>query len=307
MATSGSYNFGATGTRIINKAMSLLGIAGVGFTISGEDQATALETLNMLVKSLQAEGIGLWKNTEAWLFPSEAGYSYSIGPSGTHCSSDASKTELAAAAASGASTITVDSDDDMTNGDYIGVELDDGSVQWTTINGVPSANVVTLTATLTGAAAVDNHVYNYTAKLQRPVELVEARKVMPDGSENTLVIISRAEYMALATKTSTGSATQVYYDPILTNGKLYVWPASADVQEYIKFTCRIPIEDFDSATNDPDFPQEWLLALSWNLAVLLAPEFGKVLRPDFLARAEMLKQSAAGWDTENASVFFKAK
>jgi hypothetical protein len=34
------------------------------------------------------------------------------------------------------------------------------------------------------------------------------------------------------------------------------------------------IEDFDSGTDNPDFPQEWYLPLALNLAVLIAPKFG---------------------------------
>ena len=307
MATSGVYTFNLTGTEIITEALELLGVVGLGNTLSGEDQATCLRTLNMMIKAWQADGIGLWKNVEATLFPSYLGYSYSIGPTGSHCASTAYKTEIATAAVATDLTITVDSDDNITNGDVIGIELDDGTVQWTTVDGVPAADVVTITVALTDGAAVDNHVYNYTNLIQRPIEIVEARKVSPEGYETPLVIISRDEYMRLPDKDSTGSATQIYYDPLRTNGKMYVWPACADVQEYIKFTGRIPIEDFDAAANDPDFPQEWLLALSWNLAVLVAPKFGKTVDQMFIMGATMMRESVKGFDMEDTSVYLKAK
>jgi hypothetical protein len=35
----------------------------------------------------------------------------------------------------------------------IGVQLDDGTFQWTTVNGAPSGSTVTLTAVLTDSAA----------------------------------------------------------------------------------------------------------------------------------------------------------
>jgi hypothetical protein len=259
-----------------------------------------------MVKAWQSEGIGLWKNVEASLFQSYEGNSYDIGPTGDHCSALAYKTEIASVASSGASTITVDSDDNITNGDYIGIELDDKSLQWTTVNGVPAANVVTLTDALTDDVAVNNHVYNYTNKIQRPIEIVEARGVSPAAYDNPLIIASRDEYMRLSNKTSKSSPTQVYYDPIRTNGKMYVWPACNDVQEYIKFTARILIEDFDTATDDPDFPQEWLMALSWNLAVLVAPKFGKVVDQIFLINAGILKQNAKDFDHENTSIYLRA-
>jgi hypothetical protein len=306
MTTSSSYNWSITGTEIITEALELLGVFGVGETLSAEDQATCLRSLNGMIKTYASKGIGLWKNREASLFPSYEGYSYSIGPTGDHCSTGAYKTETSVLASSGAATITVDSDDNITNGDYIGIELDDNTVQWTTVNGVPAANVVTLTDVLTDDVSVDNHVYNYTTKIQRPTEIIEARSVSPDNYETPLLIVSRQEYMSLSLKSSTGAASQIYYDPLLTNGKMYVWPACSDVKEYIKFTCKIQIEDFDSATNDADFPQEWLLPLAWNLAVIVAPKFGKQLDQVFLATAVDMLQSVKDFDHENASIFIRS-
>jgi hypothetical protein len=307
MSTSGSFDYSLTGAQIIIETLELIGIKGAGDTVSAEDQATCLRTLNTMVKLLHAEGVGLWKTVEASLFPTYEGYSYDIGPSGGHCSTGGYKTEIATAAASGAGTITVDSDDDITDGDYIGIELDDKSVQWTTVDGVPSLDVVSFTGVLTDGAAVDNHVYNYTSKIQRPTEIIESRKVSASGYETSISIISRDEYMRFSDKSSRGSANQIYYDPLRTNGKMYVWPACTDVKEYIKFSCRIAIEDFDSATNDADFPQEWILPLSWQLASLVAPKFGKKLDNLFMAQAAGLFQTAKDFDHENTSIYIKAR
>jgi len=306
MSTSGSENFSLTGTLIIREALELIGAVGAGDTVSAEDQATCLRSLNMMIKAWQAEGIALWKNVEASLFPSYLGYVYSIGSTGDHCSTGAYKTEIATAASSGAFTITVDSDDNITNGDYIGIELDDKTLQWTTVNGVPAANVVTLTAALTDDVGVDNHVYNYTTKITRPIEIVEARGVSPSAYDTPLIIASRDEYMRLSNKSSQGPPSQIYYDPVRTNGKMYVWPACDNVQEYIKFTARVLIEDFDAAANDPDFPQEWMLAITWNLAVMVAPKFGKKLDQLFVVNAAFFKQNVKDFDHENTSIFLRA-
>ena len=307
MATSGSYDFSLTGTEIITEALELLGVVGVGNPMSSEDQATCLRTLEMMIKAWQAEGIAMWTTREASLFFSYREASYSIGPTGDHCSTAGYKTEVATAAASGVSTITVDSDDDITDGDYIGIELDDGTVQWTTVNGTPSSDVVTLTASLTDTVAINNHVYNYTSKIQRPLEIIEVRRISSSETDVPLEIISRDEYMRLSDKDSYGAVNQVYYDPLLTNGKMYVWPTPNDVKEYLKFSCRIPIEDFDSASNDPDFPKEWLMALSWNLAVYVAPKFGKSIDGLFLTNAGTLKQAVKDFDHEDTSIYIRRK
>ena len=307
MATSGSYDYSLTGATIILEALELLGAHDVGETVDSNDQASALRSLNIMIKAWRAEGIGLWKNVNGNVFLADDGYYYDLGPSGDNCSVAVYKTELAVAGAASDSTITVDSDDNMTDGDAIGTELTDGTLQWTTINGTPSSDVVTLTAALASAAAIDNHVYNYTTLMQRPTEIVEARLVAEDGNERPLKIISRDEYMRIPDKTSTGSAVMVYYDPLMTDGRLYVWPACDDVKEYIKFTAKIQFEDFDATTNTPDFPQEWLLTLAWNLAVILAPKFGIKLDPTFIALAAGMKATVSGSDREDTSVYFSIR
>ena len=50
------------------------------------------------------------------------------------------------------------------------------------------------------------------------------------------------------------------------------------------------IDDFDTATDDADFPQEWHMPLTLNLAVALAPKYG--VPP---AQYQMLAQQAAYW------------
>jgi len=136
---SGSYDYNLTAAQIITEAMELIGKVGVGLPISSEDQSTCLRSLEMMVKSWAGEGIGLWAEKEAFLFPQYNTNSYNIGPSGDNATFTGYKTEIATAASSGDSTITVDDDDDMTDGDYIGIELDDGTLQWTTIDGTPAA------------------------------------------------------------------------------------------------------------------------------------------------------------------------
>jgi hypothetical protein len=304
MTTSSSYDFSLNARQIIAEALELIGELPAGENPKPEDEVTCLRTLNQMIKAWQAEEIYLWKYVEAALFLEYNGYSYDIGPSGDNITSSWVKTEIAVAADSGDLTITVDSDDGISDGDYIGIELDDGTLQWTTVNGVPAADVVTITAALTDDVAIDNHVYTYTTKLQRPLGITEARIRNASGYERPILIKSRDEYLRLPNKESTGSANQVYYDNKLTNGKLFVWPACGDVKEYIKFTAKIPIEDFDSATNDPDFPQEWLMALSWNLATLIAPKFGKSLEDKFDLRAIAFKQNLVDFDREQTSIFF---
>jgi len=79
-------------------------------------------------------------------------------PPGWICSSRV-KTEMRVAAVVTATTMEVDSTTGMTAGDIIGVELDNGTWHWTTIDGVTDGDTVELTAGLAGdGAAINNDV-----------------------------------------------------------------------------------------------------------------------------------------------------
>lgn len=75
------------------------------------------------------------------------------GPSGIFRVTARVDTTLSAGAASSAGSVTVTSATGIASGDVIGVLLDTGLTHWTTVNGAPAGNVVTLTAVLPGAAA----------------------------------------------------------------------------------------------------------------------------------------------------------
>jgi len=304
MATSGSVDLNYTRNDIINEALEQIGKKAAEQTIARAIYVSCACTLEMMIKTWMAAGIGLWKNQEIALFQSYEGYAYTIGPSGSHAAQTYNKTEISTAAASGAGTIIVDSITGITNGDYIGIELDDKTLQWTTVNGVPAGTTVTLTAVLTAAAAVDNHVYSYTTKAGRPLRISEARIHYPAGNETPLEIIGRNEYMDISSKTTTGTANQLFYEPLLTNGAIKVWPACSDVQYWLMFTGQMPVEDFDAGTNDIDFAQEWFLPVALNLALLLAPKFGVSVDPDLRANALMYKDTAQGFDADTTSVTF---
>jgi hypothetical protein len=139
----------------------------------------------------------------------------------------------------------------------------------------------------------------------RPLRITSAR-ISVSGIETPLQEMSRAEYFDLPNKTSTGRPTGYYYDPQLTTGKIYLWPTVATgVTATLKFTYQRSLEDFDAAGDEPDFPQEWLECLSYNLAVRLAPKFGATISQEVAGIAIESLDDLMGWDREPASIFFQ--
>lgn len=309
MAVSNSFNFTRTAGQVIKDALRKCGLVAEGEEPSSGQLADGLVDLNLLVKSWPANGIDLWRYEELTVFTVVDKQSYNIGATGNEATFDAFKTEMATAAANGASTITVDSAKDITNGDFIGIELDNGTLQWTTVNGVPAANVVTLTNVLTDSAGIDNHVYNYTTIAQRPMRLYDGRLLQDNANEIPIVQISRGSYKALPIKDSSGSTSQFYYDPQLDNGKLFIWPTSDSVKDRLLFSAQRQLQDLDISTDNLDFPQEWLKAIIWNLAVDMAFDYNlPTIEPQFFQslerRAAQYLEDVENFDVENVSINF---
>jgi hypothetical protein len=236
---------------------------------------------------------------------------YSLGPSGTGWATSFTQLTTTVAAVAGASTITVSSATGLSSGDNIGIVLNSLAIQWTTINGAPAGNVVTLTATLTGAVASGNVVYTYptTSQARRPLEIVTVSIRDQDKNDVPIYKMTVQEYEALPTKVQTASPTDitgVYYEAQLTNGILYTdAPAAADCRKYLHIVYLSPIEDFDAATDTPDYPQEWYLALVAGLAVNIAPAFQLPVTQDMKASFISALTIAQQSNPETTALFFQ--
>ncbi len=275
MATSGSRNFSLNRNQIITNALGLLKVVGAEDTVSSADMATSSQFLNMMIKLWEADGIGLWAQTEATLFLTASDGQYTLGGSSSdRIANTVVETTTSASASSGASSITVTSATGMTASDNIGIVLDSDSIQWTTISSIASTTI-TLATTLTADVASGNRVYTYTSTISRPHDVSQVRYRDDGDIDRELTQYSREEYFSIPNKNTDSIPLAYYYSPQLSGGELYLWPRPSTVNGRIKLTYVQTLQDFDASTDDADFPVEWLLALTYNLAVCLAPLYGK--------------------------------
>ena len=306
MATSGSTDFLLTRNQIITEALALIRVASEEEPLTAAMVEDASRSLNMMVKAWQADGLHLWTKTQGTLFLQQGQQSYVLGPGSTdHATTSFAQTTLSASAAAGASTISVASASGIATTYYIGIQLDGGTMQWTTVNGAPVGT--TLAAVLTGAAASGNTVFCYQTKIVRPVRIIDAQRRDSEGVDIPVDILERPDYFSQANKASRSYTNQIYYDRQNTNGRLYVWPTAEDVRDTLRFTFERPMDDFDDPENDPDLPPEWLEALVYNLAYRLAPKYSFPLqeRAWLGAEAATMKQKVMSFDREFGSVFFQ--
>lgn len=274
MALSGSIDFNMTRNEIINDALIHCGAIEEGESPSAAATEFAARQLNRMVNTWSGTGLKLWRQKDAVLFLTKGTGQYAIGTGHATTADDAVKTEVATAGVASDTSLVVDSITGIASGDNIGVQLDDGTLHWTTVNGAPTGTTVVLTTGLASASAVDSHVYAYTTKLPRPIRIMNARRRAADGNDIPIAVVSREIYFDTPNKTVESLPVRVYYDPQLTTGQMYVWPSPSSVQDRIYFTADLPLQDFDTSADNPDIAPEWLDAMVWGLAMRLMPSYG---------------------------------
>lgn len=276
-----TYTFNLNKQQLLTRILQLLTVIDYDAAPTPEELSYASDMLNMYIKWKEATGMTLWKRRLGYLFPAYHTASYDLGSAGWHCTNSYVATTLSSAASSGTSTISLTAYSGMSASDYIGIELDDGTRQWTTISGTPGSTT-TLATTLTGAASSGNTVITYTSKLNRPLRIL--RGTLLDLKNNSTEVpiskISYDQYFNQPNKNIYSDPCNMYYDKILQGsapytGKLYLFPSPSRVSKIVTFSYHDSLADLINSTDSPDFPQEWLLPLMFMCAVLLAPAYGK--------------------------------
>ncbi len=275
MATSGSANYSVNRTDLIHSALRVVGATATGQTPSAEDYADANMALNMMVKNWHGKGIQLFSQKRATLFMQKNDSDYSLGPTGDHGTHSYTQTTMRVAAAASATTLEVTSTTGMAAADYIGIVLDSGSVHWTTVSSVTDSDTVVITSGLASAAAAARKVWFYRTKMYRPIDILECFYRDTNGLDYPVRRLTRSEYWEGSfDKNVDSNIVAYYYDPQFPNGVLYTKYQTNDVNITLELVYRKPFEDFDSPTDEPDFPYEWFEALKFGLAMRLAPEYG---------------------------------
>ena len=306
MAVSGSKNYAITRADIIESALRKLGVYDQGETVSGSETAAATMSLNLIVKEWVARGIDIWLRDEITLFLQPDTQSYALGT--THATRTVTAdTTLRTSEAASATIIGVTSSTGMSASDFIGIKLDDNTIHWDTIASVDSSTQVTITTGIASAAALGKKVYTYTTKAERPVKILSAFRRDKNDIDTMIDIIGEDDYFQQSNKKSDGPPIEIWYQPTLTTGTLYVWPDNGGANwDRIIMSAQYYPDDFDTAADNPQFPIEWGNTLIWHLAAELASEYGLPERDQgrlwTIAEAKLAELLA--YDTENASVEF---
>lgn len=320
MAAPNSYNFVITRDTLIEDALKYIGAVNEGETPSAAALTESARLLNMMIKLRAAEGMPIWAIRRGTILP-ETGVS-SI-ETNSHVVTDYVHTTFGADEAAAETTITVTSSTGMAVGDQIGLEQDDGSMLWTTIDTVSDATTIILDDALTVASSAGNHIYVYTAssdRVVRPLRIMEANILkVEDNTSWEITIEERNDYFKLGNRTTEGVPNRIYYSPILGTrtadptsstdwfGEIFIYPRFANGDYVIEFTYQEPFQDLDSSSDNPYFPQEFYLALMLELAALCGPKYGLEIeeRRAIFNEAKLYRDDALSTIYEEGSLFLQ--
>jgi hypothetical protein len=156
---------------------------------------------------------------------------------------------------------------------------------------------------LTGVAAYDLSAASGTTL---PLRVLDCYIRDAVGNDTQLTVSSRYDYDRLGNKSQPGVPNQVYYDPQLGAGMLYVYNVPADDTHTLHVVIQRQLQDFNLATDTPDFPQEAFRLLKWCLADEVALEYQTPagMRQEIAARASHLRENYAASLQEQVSVRF---
>lgn len=309
MPTSGNVVYTATRSGIIHDAAVMVGHIAENETLSPAVEQSYVRALQGLIKQWQAMGIHVWKVKNATLFLQAGQTRYELGPGSTdHATESYVETELSEDKIAGSVVIVLADATGIAVDDNIGILLNDGTIHWTTVT-VAAAPNITIAAALPDGALEGTAVYAYTSKISRPLKVVHARRYDTITRLDTPLTkpMARTDYLELPNKEQQGPLNQVFYDAQIPRGVFNVWMAPIGVTELCKFTWHQSIENLDAASDEADFPAEWILALTTNLAAQKA--LGRGLPQNqyrqILDAAARNLSAVMGFDQEAGSVYFQ--
>ena len=176
-------------------------------------------------------------------------------------------------------------------------------------DGMPLWGLSEYTLTLTAGVGKYQIGLGKTIPIAKPLKVIQAwNRNNTSTVDIPMRILTKQEYNMLGNKVTSGNPIQLYYNPLLNYGEMNLFPVPSTVDatnSKIVFVYQRPFEDFLASGDNPDFPQEWLEALKYGLAVRLAPEYGldAESRRFLIQEYASVKAIALSFGTEEGSLY----
>lgn len=309
MTSSGSTNFNLNLAQFLEQVFRLINVIGEGDQLASYDYNFGKTSLNSMLKAWEADDHHIWlkKTVTLFLQPNQNTYSISATTTDHATGDDLVIPVLTVAANIGDTTITVDDSSLCHLNDNIGIMMDNNTIFWTTITGLPTTTSIVLTAPLTDTVAVSKQCFVYTTPLAIPFKIYSAaRRDNLNNIDVPLNYYSYREYFEQPNKIVTGTPVVWNYDRQIDEAIVRLWPTPSDSSFRVNFIVSRSIQDMDSNSDTFDLPVEWLDAITYNLAVRIAPAYGKAQGDNFAElrrQAMQYEQDLLGFDNEQGSIY----
>lgn len=108
----------------------------------------------------------------------------------------------------------------------------------------------------------------------RPVK-IESAYIRSDNVDYPIQIVDVDRWNRIADKTVTGPIVDtLYYDPTMSTGTVYLYPVPSSANVLHLFV-RVPISSYSAVTDTVTLPPGWDQAITFNVAPLIALEYGR--------------------------------
>lgn len=175
-------------------------------------------------------------------------------------------------------------------------------------DGMPVWKISNTTFTVVSGTATYTIGPASTVVAVQPLKVIEAFYTPVGGNNTPLNVYNRYDFMQLP-DVATGTPVNLYYQPLRTTGVIRLWPIPDDSTTEITVHYQAPFEDMTNATDDFDFPPYWIQALIYNLAWVMAPEYGMPPqdRQIIAGEAKFWKGEALSYGSEEGSLFLQPR
>jgi len=293
-----STNYSINRDELIADAFAEIGVGVEGEDLDPSDISFAARRLNSMIKHWMVHGFRMWKRQRHPITLVANQSSYTIGQKASGITTSTTANKLVDTSA--------DFITDATVGDTVLNETDSTS---TTISAIDSKTQLSVSSDI----FTSGESYSITTadeSLPRPDRILECNRIY-NGNEVPMTPMSLQEYNNLPNKSQTGTPINYFYDPELTNGRLYLWltPGTSEATDFtVEIVAVTQVTDMDNSTDLFDFPQEWYEPLLLNLAYKLSGPYGglsigekRVLKRD----AQQVLDDAIDYDQDQTSVFIQ--
>lgn len=276
----------STANYIVTKALRRINAYGVGQPLDPGDAQDALDMLNDMLEMWSLEHFAVYSTTENILSWNPGQYQYTIGSPALGTPGASWTANLT----SGSPNFTVAS---------IPANLMPGATLIDSAGAIPagttvqnaSGTTITMSANATANASNDLITYSGFFNIPLPTRIVSGftRLVTLANLDYPFDIIDQVTYQNIGIKNLPGPwPTAVYYDRQFPIGMLYVYKVP-QIGGSVHLWTDYVFQNFPNLNTALTAPTGYTIALWSNLAVLLAPGYGRPVTPDLMGLAKSSK------------------